>query len=265
MKAPNTFVALAFCAFLFPFSGHAQAYRGEKLAYLDATGNPAKEKKAVLLQQTIQFNDTLWEFNFYRMHGPRLKSFRCRDAQGNIFNGRFISYSSFGRADTIGEYSNGKRTGQWNIFSSQGRLTARQQYMDGELIWTKDTVQLQHDRDSVKASRKDTVKISGITKIEVESEFPGGASGWLQYLNKHLRYPDNALNYRIQGQVVIGFIVDTEGHIPESSVYVDKSVEYSLDEEALRMILNSPAWTPASRNGRLVKSYKKQPINFQFN
>jgi protein TonB len=261
MKAPITIVLIALYAVLSPAVSRSQD-QNEKLTYLDETGNPIKPKKAVFLQQVIQFDDTLWELNYYIMHGPRIKSFRCRDEQGKTLNGRFVSYSASGGADTIGEYVNGNRNGIWNIYATTGRLAAQQKYENGDLLWTKDTVQLNRHVDSLMKARKDSVHIQGVTKIEIESEFPGGTAGWLKYLNKNLRYPDDAVNARIQGQVVVGFIVDTLGHIPVSSAWVNRSVEFSLDKEALRIILNSPAWRLASQNGRLMKSYKKQPIIF---
>ena len=101
------------------------------------------------------------------------------------------------------------------------------------------------------------------TKVEIESSFPGGLAGWGKYLQKNLRYPDFAVKYKIQGQVMIAFVVDTEGHIPVNTVRVDRSVEYSLDQEALRIIFVSPEWAPAIQNGRKVKSYKKQPVTFK--
>jgi TonB family protein len=262
MKAPITVVLIALYAILSPAVARSQD-QNEKLTYLDETGNPVKEKKAVFLQQVIHIDDTLWELDFYHIHGPRIKSFRCRDEQGKILNGRFVSYSASGWADTIGEYVNGKRSGFWSIYALMGRIAAQQKYENGDLLWTKDTLQLNQHVDSLMKARKDSLHIQNFTKIEIESEFPGGASGWLKYLNKNLRYPDDAVNRRIQGQVVVGFIVDTLGHIPVSSAWVNRSIEFSLDKEALRIILNSPAWTPASQNGRLVKSYKKQPIIFR--
>jgi TonB family protein len=262
MKAPFSIVLIALYAILFPAAANSQI-QNEKLIYLDETGNPIKEKKAVLLRQVVQFNDTLWEINFYRMHGPRIKSFRSRDEQGSILNGRYVSYSASGWADTIGEYVNGKKVAFWSIYGTSGRLAGQQKYENGELLWTKDTLQLNQHVDSLRKAKKDSGLIRKITKIEIESEFPGGAAAWLKYLNKNLRYPDDAVNRRIQGQVVVGFIVDTLGNIPVSSAWVQQSVEFSLDKEALRMILNSPDWTPASQNGRLVKSYKKQPIVFK--
>jgi len=63
------------------------------------------------------------------------------------------------------------------------------------------------------------------------------------------------------GDVRLKFIVETDGSITETEI--DRSVEYSLDEEALRIINQSQKWIPASKDGRKVRSYKRQPINFR--
>ncbi len=39
------------------------------------------------------------------------------------------------------------------------------------------------------------------TKVEIESSFPGGPQAWLRYLNKNLRFPDEAVNNEISGTV----------------------------------------------------------------
>jgi protein TonB len=239
----------------------AQGYKNEKVVYLDNAGKPTKEKKAFMLEQIVQLDDTLWEMNFYLKNSPRFKSFRCSDPDGNMLNGGYISYNN-GHADTIGKYYKGVRTGNWDIYGDKHRWVARQLYENGVLLWTKDTIQLNRERDSLKALRKtDSTKI--FTKVEIESEFPGGASAWLHFLNQNLRYPDNAVNNMIQGNVIVGFVVDKEGNIPVNSVWIDQSVEYSLDQAALHIIFISPLWKPAEQNGRKVKSYKMQPINFR--
>ncbi len=96
---------------------------------------------------------------------------------------------------------------------------------------------------------------------EIESEYPGGQNAWARYLNHNLHYPDRAVNAEIMGDIRLQFIVDREGNIIDPEI--NKSVEYSLDEEALRIIKGSIKWTPAHQDGRLVKSYKIQPINFR--
>ena len=100
------------------------------------------------------------------------------------------------------------------------------------------------------------------TKVEIESEFPGGSAAWLRYLNKNLRYPDDAVNNEIQGVVVVQFIVDKEGNVSDVNA-VSGPENGGLRDEAVRVIKKSGKWTPAVQNGRQVKSYKKQPIVFK--
>jgi protein TonB len=100
------------------------------------------------------------------------------------------------------------------------------------------------------------------TKVEIESEYPGGPAAWLRYLNKNFRYPDDAVNNDIQGTVVVQFIVDKEGIVSDVSAISGPS-DGGLRDEAIRVIKKSGRWTPAVQNGRQVKSYKKQPIVFK--
>lgn len=98
------------------------------------------------------------------------------------------------------------------------------------------------------------------TKVEIESEYPGGSAAWQRYLNKTLRYPQDAIDNEVQGTVVIQFIVDKEGNVSEVEAI---SGPEELRSEAVRVIKKSGKWTPAVQNGRQVKSYKKQPIVFR--
>jgi len=98
------------------------------------------------------------------------------------------------------------------------------------------------------------------TKLEIESEFPGGSAAWMRYLNKNFRYPQDAIDNEIQGTVVVQFIVDKEGNVSDVEAVSGPS---ELRDEAVRVIKKSGKWTPAIQNGRQVKSYKKQPIVFR--
>lgn len=97
-------------------------------------------------------------------------------------------------------------------------------------------------------------------KVEIESEFPGGAKGWLAYLNSHLVYPKKAVRKRIEGTVVLQFIVDKDGSVSDLKAIEGDPI---LVEAALKAMEDTPKWTPAVQNGRKVKSYKKQPIVFR--
>ncbi|MDO6429514.1 TonB family protein [Flavitalea sp. BT771] len=100
------------------------------------------------------------------------------------------------------------------------------------------------------------------TKVEIESEYPGGPAAWLRYLNKNFHYPDDALANEIQGVVMVQFIVDKDGNVSDVQA-VSGPEEGGLRAEAIRVIRKSGTWIPAIQNGRKVKSYKRQPVIFK--
>ena len=99
------------------------------------------------------------------------------------------------------------------------------------------------------------------TKVEIESTFPGGDKAWHSYILSNIRYPKKAVKKKIQGTVMLQFMVSKEGKV--SDIHVFRSVDPLLDEEAIRLIKNSPDWIPAVQNGRKVNSIKRQSINFK--
>jgi periplasmic protein TonB len=100
------------------------------------------------------------------------------------------------------------------------------------------------------------------TKVEIESEYPGGFPAWLRYLNKNFRYPEDALNNEIQGTVIVQFIVDKDGAVSDVEAVSGPEMG-GLRQEAIRVIKQSGKWIPAIQNGRQVRSYKKQPVIFK--
>jgi protein TonB len=107
---------------------------------------------------------------------------------------------------------------------------------------------------------EDSLALGVFAKVEKESEFPGGPGGWRKFLLENLRYPEKAVRRRIQGTVVLQFIVNKEGLI-ESAEAISGPV--MLQKAALELIRKSPKWIPAEQSGKKVKSYKKQPILFR--
>jgi protein TonB len=98
------------------------------------------------------------------------------------------------------------------------------------------------------------------TKVDIESSFPGGSSAWLHFLQSHLVYPNKAVRKKIEGTVILQFIVDKDGSVYDLQALTGDPL---LQEAALKAMANSPRWIPAVQDGRKVKSYKKQPIIFR--
>lgn len=99
--------------------------------------------------------------------------------------------------------------------------------------------------------------------VEQMPSFPGGISGLRTYLNQNIRYPAEAQENCVQGRVVVSFVVGKDGHI--SDVTVVRSVDPSLDKEAIRVVRNMPRWTPGKQGGELVKVRYNVPVSFRLN
>ena len=96
-------------------------------------------------------------------------------------------------------------------------------------------------------------------KVEIDASYPNGIPAWQRFLNKNLRYPQDAQDNGIQGTVVVQFVVDREGNVSQVQAI---SGPQELRGEAERVIRKSGKWIPAIQNARNVPSYKKQPIGF---
>ena len=97
--------------------------------------------------------------------------------------------------------------------------------------------------------------------VEQMPSFPGGMSALMNYLNNNIKYPVIAEENGIQGRVIVQFIVGKDGHI--SDVKVAKSVDPSLDKEAVRVVKAMPKWIPGKQNGQAVTVRYTLPVTFR--
>ena len=100
------------------------------------------------------------------------------------------------------------------------------------------------------------------TRVEIDASFPGGMTQWARFLNKNLRYPDEAITQGIGGTVMVQFVVDLDGNVSDVKA-ISGPETGGLREEAERVIKKSGKWVPAIQNGRHVKAYRRQPVTFQ--
>jgi protein TonB len=98
--------------------------------------------------------------------------------------------------------------------------------------------------------------------VEIDASFPGGMTQWARFLNKNLRYPDEAMNLGLGGTVVVQFVVDLDGNVSDVKA-ISGPEAGGMREEAERVIRRSGKWVPAVQNGRHVKAYRRQPVTFQ--
>ena len=90
---------------------------------------------------------------------------------------------------------------------------------------------------------------------------PGGIAGLTNYMIQNLKYPTAAKEAKVQGMVVISFIVTSEGKV--ENVEVLRGIGSGCDEEAVRVISQSGTWTPAKKEGKTVATKMTLPVQFK--
>ena len=97
--------------------------------------------------------------------------------------------------------------------------------------------------------------------VEQMPEYPGGMQAMIAFLQTNMKYPEDAAKQKVEGRVMVQFIVETDGSI--SDVHVAKQVFPSLDAEAIRVVQAMPKWTPGKEKGNVVRVKYNLPIVFR--
>lgn len=114
-------------------------------------------------------------------------------------------------------------------------------------------------RNSISLIRFTTDEDSYICEeLDTRPFFNGNLSQWL---SQHITYPLVAAENGIQGQVIVSFVIDTNGSI--TNVGIARSVDPSLDREAVRVVGAMPKWTPGYKNGVPVRVRISIPLSFR--
>jgi TonB family protein len=96
--------------------------------------------------------------------------------------------------------------------------------------------------------------------VEQMPMFPNGFGGLEAYLAQNIKYPAAAQRANVQGIVYVRFVVNKDGSIRNPKIL--KEIGFGFDEEALRIVLNMPAWIPGKQNGKAVPVELTLPVKF---
>lgn len=97
--------------------------------------------------------------------------------------------------------------------------------------------------------------------VEQMPEYPGGMQAMIAFLQVNMKYPEDAAKQKVEGRVMVQFVVETDGSVTD--VHVAKQVFPSLDAEAIRVVQAMPKWTPGKDKGRVVRVKYNLPIVFR--
>ena len=141
----------------------------------------------------------------------------------------------------------------------QDETESADQNQEGDVTWSveeKKTEGLFWEVDPEEETPDDVFMV-----VEDGPEFPGGTMALLEYLAKTLKYPQNCRDEKIQGRVLVSFIVEKDGSM--TGFEVVKSVHPDLDAEALKVLKGMPAWKPGTQHGEKVRVKFTVPVNFR--
>ncbi|WP_316843122.1 TonB family protein [Pedobacter psychrodurus] len=106
-------------------------------------------------------------------------------------------------------------------------------------------------------------KVYDFVSIEKQPEFPGGIAKFYKYLGGSIKYPKMAQENNVQGKVFLSFIVEKGGTL--SDVQITRGLGSGTDEEAIRVLKESPKWNPGISNGQPVRVKYNINVNFTLN
>ncbi|WP_251620883.1 energy transducer TonB [Odoribacter lunatus] len=104
---------------------------------------------------------------------------------------------------------------------------------------------------------EDTGEAEIFRVVEEQPGFNGNMNKWLK---DNLKYPVIAQENGVSGKVYVEFVVEKDGSITD--VKVVRSVDPSLDKEAVRVVKSMPKWKPGKQRGKPVRVAYTIPINF---
>ncbi|HEY8934816.1 MAG TPA: TonB family protein, partial [Cyclobacteriaceae bacterium] len=110
------------------------------------------------------------------------------------------------------------------------------------------------------ASQSEGVVKEGENTYQV-AEPEGGRKAYKTYLVTSMKYPQMAIENKIEGKVTVQFVVDTSGSLGDFRVI--KGIGFGCDQEVIRLIKEGPKWSATKRNDVPLKSKVKVRLKFK--
>lgn len=119
-------------------------------------------------------------------------------------------------------------------------------------------------KDYIEGPEEEVIEEEEIPYVFVEQKpsFKGGdANAFSKWVATQLVYPEIAKENGVQGRVMVSFTIKSDGSV--ANVKVTRSLDPSLDKEAIRVVSSSPKWTPGKQRDRAVNVTYSLPVIFQ--
>ena len=206
------------------------------------------------------------EWEYFDAHSG--KTLMSDTYKNGVLSGKRVKYDSSGKVIHWVTYENDKRNGIATMFYAgtqkervvhyhkndslhgslttyylSGKVKREEKYKNGRLLSSK----------CYSESGEEVEYVPLITRASFKGDV-------MTYIGNNLEYPDEAKKNKIEGKVIVKFMVNEVGAI--SNVEVVKGIGYGCDKEAVRLVKEMPSWQPYVLDGIPTKDIKKLPIVF---
>jgi hypothetical protein len=111
------------------------------------------------------------------------------------------------------------------------------------------------------ASAQKSINVADtIVAGSIEKSCPGGFAAFSLYIKKNVRPPVLAIENQKVGTTYVSFMIEPDGTV--SHVCTIMAAGSGMDEEAVRVIKMSANWSPATVDGKPVRSFCRAGIQF---
>ncbi len=114
----------------------------------------------------------------------------------------------------------------------------------------------------VEVKQEEIVDDEPFMHVEQMPTFQGGdLNTFRNWVQKNVRYPQIAQENGISGKVVLNFVIERDGSL--TNIKVLYTPDKSLSEEAIRVLKQSPKWTPGRQGSNTVRVSYNLPVDFR--
>lgn len=281
------------------FSLFAQQVR--YVYYFDGDMNPTDKDKSVVIGRGVKQKNGIDVGFFLSKNNQHLFTASFTDSTLNVLNGNRIDFYPDGSFKQRSAYKMNVLDGLTQKWNEAGNETDSVIFRNGDTVFVAHNVYAnniflisKHEEDRLSHTLKESWyapdgnldnvasftgekgtstkynKDGSVERIDslftskyTNAAFPGGQKAWRNYLERNLRPETPITKGAAPGiyMVVIEFKVNLDGAL--SDIKPVTKLGYGMEEEAIRVVKSSGKWIPATRYGKTVTAYIKQPVNFQ--
>ncbi|MEO5683741.1 MAG: energy transducer TonB [Chitinophagaceae bacterium] len=153
------------------------------------------------------------------------------------------------------------------VKTADAAMTDSTAVLPGDTTVVKPVAKMRKGRASAMVTMDNNLKIEkdkeGIySRADKMPEYPGGEGALSKFVENNITYPQDAVDQDFEGTVNVSFVVDEKGKVI-NPVASGKMSGHGLDEEAVKIVKQMPAWKPGMVKGKAVKTRLLLPVTFK--